>query len=93
MNAPIDHHFIPAFYLSQWAGQNGKLRAYTIKHHKLINRAVGPKSTGYEPHLYSFPELPPDSAQFIEEKFFMYADQTACLALEMHLGKSSRQWT
>jgi hypothetical protein len=93
MNAPVDHHFIPAFYLSQWAGQNGKLFEYTIKRHKLIAKPVGPKSTGYESHLYSFPELPPDTAQFIEDEFFRYADQTAYLALEIHLGRSSRPWT
>jgi len=93
MRPPIDHHFIPAFYLSQWAGRDGKLFEYTIKHHKLIAKAVGPKSTGHESHLYSFLELPPDTAQFVEDEFFRYADQTACLALEMHLGKSSRQWT
>jgi hypothetical protein len=28
MNAPRDHHFIPAFYLKQWAGPNGKLVEY-----------------------------------------------------------------
>jgi hypothetical protein len=93
MSAPVDHHFIPAFYLSQWAGQNGKLIEYTIKHDKLIAKPVGPKSTGYESHLYSFPELPPESVQFIEDEFFRYADQTACLALDIHLGKSSRPWT
>ena len=93
MNVPVDHHFIPAFYLSQWAGQNGKLIECTIKYNKLIAKPVGPKSTGYESHLYSFPELPPESAQFIEDDFFRYADQTACLALDIHLGNSSRQWT
>jgi hypothetical protein len=28
MNAPVDHHFIPAFFLSQWAGDTGKLIEY-----------------------------------------------------------------
>jgi hypothetical protein len=93
MNAPVDHHFIPAFYLSQWVGQNGKLIEYTIKHDKLVPKPVGPRSTGYESHLYSFPELPPESAQFIEDEFFRYADQNASLALDIHLGKSTRVWT
>ena len=28
MNAPRDHHFIPAFYLKQWAGPDGKVIEY-----------------------------------------------------------------
>jgi hypothetical protein len=77
MNAPRDHHFIPAFYLKQWAGPDGKLIEYTRKGGKLIPKPVGPRSTGYERDLYAFPELPPDAAQFMEQVFFAYADQKA----------------
>jgi hypothetical protein len=93
MSVPIDHHFIPAFYLNQWAGQNGKLIEYAIKNRKLVAKPIGPRGTGFESNLYSFPELPAADAQFIEAEFFRYADQTAALALDIHLGKSARPWT
>ncbi|MGW1425248.1 DUF4238 domain-containing protein [Bradyrhizobium manausense] len=93
MSAPLDHHFIPAFFLSQWAGANGKLIEYTTKHGKLISKSVGPRATGFEPQLYSFPELPPDVAQFLEQKFFDYADRVAADALKLHLSGSSTSWT
>jgi hypothetical protein len=47
MNAPIDHHFMPAFFLAQWADGSGKLVEYTIKHGKVIAKPVGPRATGY----------------------------------------------
>jgi hypothetical protein len=93
MNAPLDHHFIPAFFLAQWAGVDGKLVEYTIKHQKLIAKPVGPRATGFEAKLYSFPELPPEAAQFIEQKFFDYADRVAADALKLHLSGSSTGWT
>lgn len=93
MNAPRDHHFIPAFYLKQWAVSGGKLVEYTRKGRKLISKSVGPGSTGYVRDLYSFPELPADSAQFMEQVFFQYADQKASDALDNHLGVKSLPWT
>jgi hypothetical protein len=93
MTAPRDHHFIPAFYLKQWADPNGKLIEYTRKGGKLVAKSVGPRSTGYERDLYAFPELPPDAAQFIEQEFLAYADQKASDALDNHLGLASRPWT
>jgi hypothetical protein len=93
MNAPRDHHFIPAFYLKQWAGPDGKLIEYTRKGGKLIAKPVGPRSTGYERDLYAFPELPPEAAQFMEQVFFAYADQKASDSLDNHLGLASWPWT
>ena len=40
MNAPRDHHFIPAFYLKQWTGLDGKLVEYSRKGGKLIVKPV-----------------------------------------------------
>jgi hypothetical protein len=93
MNYPIDHHFIPAFFLTQWADASNKLVEYTIKHGRLIPKPVGPRGTGFEQHLYSFPELPPDAAQFIEQVFFNYADRVAADALNNHLTKTPTPWS
>jgi Protein of unknown function (DUF4238) len=92
MSTPREHHFIPAFLLKQWGGQNGKLIEYTIKHGKLIAKPVGPHSTGYEVDLYAFNELAPDVRQHIEQQFFNYADNIASIALERHLAGSREPW-
>jgi Protein of unknown function (DUF4238) len=92
MSIPRDHHFIPAFYLRQWCDHTGKLIEYTIKHGKLIPKPVGPGATGYEFDLYAFPELPLDQSQFIEQKFFDYADRTAADALKLHTSNAAG-WT
>jgi hypothetical protein len=93
MSIPRDHHFIPAFYLRQWCDPAGKLVEYTIRYGKLIPKPVGPDATGYEFDLYAFPELPPDQSQFIEQKFFDYADRTASDALRLHLTNNASGWT
>jgi hypothetical protein len=93
MSEPRDHHFIPAFYLKQWAGPSGKLIEFTRKGGKLIAKPIGPRSTGFERDLYAFPELPPEAAQFMEKEFFAYADQKASEALDIHLGRSPSPWT
>jgi Protein of unknown function (DUF4238) len=93
MSAPRDHHFIPAFFLKQWAGQNGKLIEYTIKQGKVIAKHVGPHSTGYEFDLYAFNELAPDVRQYIEQVFFNYVDHIASIALERHLTGSREPWS
>ena len=91
MSVPRDHHFIPAFYLSQWTGLDDKLVEYTKKRGKLIAKPVGPRSTGYETDLYKFPDLPSASAQYLEQVFFNYADDVASRAYKIHLG-SGEAW-
>lgn len=93
MTPPRDHHFIPVFFLKQWTGKDAKLIEYTIKHGKLIRKLVGPHSTGYEIDLYAFNELAPDARQFIEQRFFNYADNIASIALERHLTGSREPWS
>jgi Protein of unknown function (DUF4238) len=93
MNIPHDHHFVPVFYLQQWVGPTGKLIEYTIKQGRIIAKPVGPKATGFQTDLYEFPELPLDVRQFLEEKFFNYADRVAARALDMHLGVDRSVWS
>jgi hypothetical protein len=93
MNAPRDHHFIPVFYLKQWASsKTKKLLEYTLKHGRLIEKPVGPHGTGFETDLYAFPELPPNLAQHMEQVFLQYADDAAARALCVHLGLDPPQW-
>jgi hypothetical protein len=93
MNVPHDHHFIPVFYLKRWVGTGGKkLVEYTLKNRKLIAKPVGPRATGFQTDLYSFPELPPEIAQYVEQEFFQYADDKASDALALHLNGPPTGW-
>lgn len=91
-NKPRDHHYIPVFYLKQWCGPDKKLIEFTVKHGNFIPKPVGPKGTGFQTDLYAFPELPPESAQHMEDVFLKYADNTASLALQKLLT-GNKDWT
>jgi hypothetical protein len=98
MNAPRDHHFIPAFYLKQWEDPSGQIIEHKLivnaqVGRKLVKKPIGRDATGFERDLYAFPELPPDAAQFIEQQFLAYADQKASDALDNHLGIAAHPWT
>lgn len=93
MSKPRDHHFIPVFYLKQWASSSSqKLIEYSIKHGKFIAKPVGPRGTGYETDLYSFPDLPPEIAQHIEDVFLRSSDNQAALALQRILEWDKSVW-
>ena len=81
MGASSKHHFIPAFYPQNWTNSSDKVIEYSVKHHKIIPKPVGPNATGFEFNLYAFSDLPPEMVQAIEEKFFQYADNMASIAL------------
>jgi Protein of unknown function (DUF4238) len=89
MSTPRDHHFIPVFYLKQWVGSSGKLIEYSIKHGKLVPKPVGPRGTGFETDLYSFPELPTRLAQFVEADFMKYTDNEAAMAVQKQLREEN----
>jgi hypothetical protein len=93
MKQPRDHHFLPVFYLKQWAINGGKLVEYSIKNDKLIPKHVGPGGTGFQRDLYAFVELPPEESQHIESVFFDYADRVASDALQRHLTGHTTNWT
>lgn len=90
----MKQHFIPAFSLAEWCdpGSDDKLLEYSIEHGKVVSKRAGPRATGFQRDLYAFPKLPPDQAQFIERRFFDYADRVASNALQMLLVGDNR-WT
>ena len=93
MSIPRKHHFIPVCYLQHWcSSRDGKLYEYAIKHSKFVSKRVGPRSTGFEEHLYSFPELPADAAQHLESNFLQLVDSDAAIALRRHLVMSTDPW-
>jgi hypothetical protein len=92
-NKPRDHHFIPVFYLKQWASSSTKkIFEYSQPHGKFVPKPVGPDSTGFQRDLYAFPELPPDVAQHIEDVFLRDADDKASRAHQRILAWDKSPW-
>jgi hypothetical protein len=93
MSIPRKHHFVPVCYLQQWCSyKDGKLYEFSVKHGKFISKRVGPRRTGFEENLYSFPELPADAAQHLESKFLQLVDSEAAIALRRQLALSIEPW-
>ncbi|MGR9293659.1 DUF4238 domain-containing protein (plasmid) [Rhizobium leguminosarum] len=82
-NPPIKHHYIPAFYLSRWAGA-GKVTEFAKVHGgKVAVKAKGPDRTGYKERLYEMKGWEPELAQQVEEGYFKPVDTMAADALEI----------
>jgi hypothetical protein len=86
------HHYIPVFYLKQWAGKDGRVcefsRPYDIKADRptpevipVKPRRTYPDGTGFIPDLYTFASLNPELANFLEGEFFRQADNRAAIVL------------
>jgi hypothetical protein len=74
-NNPINHHYVPVFYLQRWASGKDKRLWYYQKNVKgnIVERRIGPKSTGYEPSLNTlkakeFSGINSNQKYFIEHK-------------------------
>ena len=82
----IDHHFVPQFYLKRWAGPDGKVVEFTRPHRELVVHSKTPKTTGFQKHLYTIPELPPEKRSVLEDVVFKDIDQVGSDALDFMLG-------
>jgi hypothetical protein len=80
------HHYIPKFYLKQWAVSEGQLCEFRQSYKIVRHRMTYPDGTGYVRGLYTFDGLPPQAADFLETKFFMRADAHAKVALDQLLA-------
>jgi hypothetical protein len=92
MSEPTDHHFVPVFYLKQWAGADNQVWEYSKVRGKLVSKRIGPRGTGFERHLYRSDALSADKAQFLEAKFLKKTDQEASLALQALFGGPLLPW-
>jgi hypothetical protein len=80
------HHYIPAFYLTKWAGSDGMLCQYSRPRDRVILKRVHPDGTGYEHGLYSVPDYPVEQVQYIETVFLKKLDGHASKALNAMLA-------
>jgi len=61
------HHYIPVFYLKQWADSKGRLTAFKRPHGEtVIASSTTPKHTGYVRGLYWLEGATPEEANRIE---------------------------
>ena len=88
------HHYIPIFYLKQWARDNkGRLCEFSEPYDRVKPRMTHPRGTGYVDGLNTVEGLPPAEARFLEDVFFQIADDAAAQALKMLLSPSPWNFT
>lgn len=83
MSVPIDHHYLPCFYLARWT-RGGKLYRYVrpIEGANLHQKKVTPEAIGYEPHLYSYAKAATEFERTrLEHDYFQHIDGRAARAL------------
>ena len=92
MNPPRKHHYIPAFYLKQWAGADGKVCVMRKVPSGLSVLRRSPNATGFKVDLYKIDNVPPEQAQQFESVFLTLADNDAYHALQKLIA-DNRDWT
>lgn len=97
---PQKHHYIPEFYLKQWAGLDRRLCEFSRPYRGVVAQMKHPGATGYSRGLYTISGAPANLADVFENKFMSIADGQAAEALRTmineHLVPSGRQkaaWT
>ena len=95
MNEPIDHHYVPVFYLSRWEGSDQCISRFNRPWGKEVKvKRLAPKGTAFEPRLYETHGLPPEEAQTMEKDFMARLDTDAAGALALlESGVMEAVWT
>jgi Protein of unknown function (DUF4238)/Queuosine biosynthesis protein QueC len=76
------HHYIPVFYLQQWAGEDRQLVEYCRRYEGVVARPTFPDGTGYVRGLYKLPDAPPGDEYVVETKLMSSIDNWAAKALQ-----------
>src|SRR6185503_3009442 len=83
------HHYIPEFYLKQWAGPDGRLVEFRRRHFDRVKpRLTHPGGTGYVRGLYSVQGAPPHVKDILEDRFMSVADGIAAASLQIMLNEN-----
>jgi hypothetical protein len=69
MSDPEKHHYLPVFYLKQWAALDGRVIRYYRPNREVVAHPITPKNTGYEQGLYSLEGYKPEQRNVIEKNF------------------------
>jgi hypothetical protein len=80
---PRRHHYIPVFYLSQWAIRaDARVCQYSRPYRDVVPKRVHPSGTGYQEGLYNVAGVPEHQQEYLEDGFLKIADQHANDALQ-----------
>jgi hypothetical protein len=94
MSDPINHHYLPIFYLSNWCDSNGKVTRFYRPHDKVVASRIAPSNTGYEPFLYTHHGVKPDRQQAIEREYMSpWVDDPGSRALRLFMEGASEKFT
>jgi hypothetical protein len=87
------HHYIPVFYLREWAQPDGRLLEFSRPTgNDVKTRPTSPTGTGYVRGLYRLDHLSGDAAEAYEKFFFSLVDNRAKDGLDILLGRSAAKW-
>jgi hypothetical protein len=86
MSDPRKHHYIPTFYLRQWAQPNGFLCEMRSIRRKLVVHSRSPEATGFQEDLYKIEGVSAEIAQHFERVFLQMVDSEACNAMRSMIG-------
>jgi len=80
-----NHHYIPEFYLQEWADpQTRRLVEFCRRYKdKVVARPTAPAGTGYQPGLYKDPDAQEGEEYVIETKLMSSIDNWASKALQL----------
>ncbi len=94
MSDPVDHHYLPVFYLKRWAGDDLKLCRFSRPHGAtVVSKRVSPKGTAYEEHLYSIRNPEGSPIADMERDFMSQLDSEAAEALALlEKGLPESEW-
>jgi hypothetical protein len=78
---PINHHYLPVFYLSRWQGIDGRVVRYYRPCDRVIASAISPSNTAFEPRLYTLEGFPKKIEQAVEREYMApVVDDPAAMA-------------
>jgi hypothetical protein len=83
------HHYIPAFYLRQWRGADGRLCEYSKPYKEVVPRRTSPDGTGYVRGLYRLPNVSAAKAELVETLYMRVVDDGAARALRILLDDNA----
>ncbi len=87
MNEPLRHHFLPVFFLKNWAGADGRLVEFSKPYGKVVKpKFVHPKATGFINRLYAIEGLPGELSYEVEKSFLSPVDSRAATAMKALLA-------
>lgn len=89
----MDHHYIPQFYLKQWAAQNGKVTYYSIKNDKVVCGKISPKGTGFEVDLFAKTNVSDDQKHIIETGIYSLIDSKGAIIAKKILESGTTNLT